>query len=487
MTSLQSILYDSFTRHRTIVIVVALVLTAFVPLADTLLPTGWSYALLALGVMGVMIALLALARPGTATAGGDRVSHGSGARPGAGLLLYLSPVILLNLVYPLVSPAMAAVEVGGVQLTLIVLASSITVPWLAQAACLPAYRAIGDLMAARDMSAITRRFCATWPAMFVQALPLVIVFAVPLWLATRWSFTALATYAALCALHLLFVQSLVLANVGDRRGLWALAWLAYALALFAAPTMWWLPPLLGALTQIAAMGRGLSAVVLAQRLGARDFSTDLVRGLLMGAVLWADKFLLFLVTDGNFHVVIVFISMLPAVVAYNYYFVNLAPRVDKAVASLHRTIAEEPLTVLATRSKRLSRTVDRAILSTGAVGMVLTLVIALLLEGLQPVHVLLAVAVGVASWSFMILTLLSYELDYIGEKLIPQVLGGLHLALCVAAFVLIGVTQTAGGGAVAYGALVVADLVLVGVAWTLYKRHWTQPEYTLFWRHATSW
>ncbi|MEB2620532.1 hypothetical protein SOP84_19560, partial [Kocuria rosea] len=148
------------------------------------------------------------------------------------------------------------------------------------------------------------------------------------------------------------------------RGLWALAWLAYALALFAAPTMWWLPPLLGALTQIAAMGRGLSAVVLAQRLGARDFSTDLVRGLLMGAVLWADKFLLFLVTDGNFHVVIVFISMLPAVVAYNYYFVNLAPRVDKAVASLHRTIAEEPLTVLATRSKRLSRTVDRAILST---------------------------------------------------------------------------------------------------------------------------
>jgi hypothetical protein len=186
-------------------------------------------------------------------------------------------------------------------------------------------------------------------------------------------------------------------------------------------------------------------------------------------------------------VVIVFLAMLPAVIAYNYYFVNLAPRVDSAVASLHRTIAEDPLTVLATRSKRLSRTVDRAILSTGAVGMVLTLVISLLLEGVAPVNVLLAVAVGVASWAFMILTLLSYELDYIGEKIVPQVLGGIHLALCAAAFLLVGGIQSAGGAALAYGALVVADLVLVGVAWVLYKRHWTQPEYTLFWRHATSW
>ncbi len=31
-------------------------------------------------------------------------------------------------------------------------------PWLAQAACMPAYRAIGDLMAERDMQKITQRF-----------------------------------------------------------------------------------------------------------------------------------------------------------------------------------------------------------------------------------------------------------------------------------------------------------------------------------------
>jgi hypothetical protein len=31
------------------------------------------------------------------------------------------------------------------------------------------------------------------------------------------------------------------------------------------------------------------------------------------------------------------------------------------------------------------------------------------------------------------------------------------------------------------------DLVLIRVAWGLYKHHWSQPEYTLFWRHATTW
>ncbi|WP_156417224.1 hypothetical protein [Kocuria rhizophila] len=109
------------------------------------------------------------------------------SRGGVELLLYLSPVIFLNIVFPLVSPRMAEATVGGVQLTHVVLTSSITVPWLAQAACMPADRAIGELMAERDMQKITRRFCEVWPAMFLQTLPLAGLFALPLWLATGWS------------------------------------------------------------------------------------------------------------------------------------------------------------------------------------------------------------------------------------------------------------------------------------------------------------
>jgi hypothetical protein len=66
-------------------------------------------------------------------------------------------------------------------------------------------------------------------------------------------------------------------------------------------------------------------------------------------------------------------------------------------------------------------------------------------------------------------------------------MGGAHLLVCVFAFVLLGFPGSAASGAGAYAALAVADLVLVCVAWVFYKRHWSQPEYTLFWRHATSW
>ncbi|QDY91590.1 hypothetical protein E7Y32_00550 [Arthrobacter sp. UKPF54-2] len=461
-------------------------LTGLVPFVDGVMPAGFSIVLLAVGAGVVMIALLVMMRPGIDNAEESTETNGD-ARTGAALLLYLSPVILLNVVYPMVSPAMAAVDVGGVPLTLVVLASSITVPWLAQAACLPAYRVIGDLMAERDLEAITRRFCQFWPMMFVQSLPLVVVFALPLWLVTGWTPTALAIFASLCGLHLLFVQSLVMSNVANRRGAWALAWSAYAGALFLAPTLWWLPPLIGSLTQLAAMGPGLRHLGVAHRIGAREFSADVLRGLLMGSVLWADKLVLFLATGGDFQVVVVFAAMLPAVVAYNFYFINLAPRVDREMAGLHRTISGGPMATLLTASKRLSLVVDRSVLTTGTIGVLLTLAVSLVVNGLLPTQVLLAVFAGASSWAFMMLTLLSYELDFIGEKVSPQFLGGAHLVLCVAAFYVLGVPGGDGNGAGAYAALVVADLLLVGVAWLLYKRHWVQPEYTLFWRHATTW
>lgn len=487
MTSLTSLIQDTYTRRRTTVIAVGLILTALVPVAQRWMSPTSSQVFLALGALVLAATLLLMVGPSKLTGPAEGSDPEGGHRLGADLLLYLSPVILLNLTYPLVSPQMAAAGIGGVQLTLVVLASSITVPWLAQAACLPAYRAIEDLIADRDMSAITARFCAFWPAMFVQALPLVVLFAVPLWLATGWSYTAMAVYAVLCGLHVLFVQSLVLANVGQRRGLWALAWSVYAGALFLVPTAWWLPPLAATLTQLVAMGRGLRCAGVPRRFSPSAFFADTTRGLLLGSVLWADKFVLFLVTGGWFPVVTVFMAMLPAVLAYNFYFVRLAPQVDQAVARLHTTIAEEPLEVLALRSQQVSRIVDRSVLRTGAIGMALALGVSLLLDGLRPAEVLLVVCVALGSWAFMMLTLLSYELDYIGERTVAQGLGALHLLVCVLAFVVLGVPETSTGGAGAYAGLLVADLLLVGGAWVLYKRHWSQPEYTLFWRHATTW
>ncbi len=289
----------------------ALLLTGLVPVVLELLGSHAEVLVIVGGLLVLFTAFLVLrgSRPVDAEHASETAVS---SRGGVELLLYLSPVVFLNIVFPLVSPRMAEATVGGVQLTHVVLASSITVPWLAQAACMPAYRAIGELMAERNMQKITRRFCEVWPAMFLRTLPLAGLFALPLWLATGWSWQAMGAYLLLLGAHVLFVQSLVLANVGERRGLWAVAWGAYALTLAVVPTVWILPPLVAAATQIAAMGRQLSQVRVFERLDRRNFAADALRGLLLGSVLWADKFVLFLTTDGTFQVIVVFMAMLPA-------------------------------------------------------------------------------------------------------------------------------------------------------------------------------
>ncbi|WP_364396928.1 hypothetical protein [Pseudarthrobacter sp. LMD1-1-1.1] len=486
MTSLKHLLQDTYARQMFVFVVVGLALSAMVPFGSRFLTGGSPVLVLAAAVLPLLLAVALIVTPRISKAD-QQAAGGSQERLGAALLLYLSPVLLLNAVYPLVSPAMAGINVAGVPLTYVVLASSVTVPWLAQAACLPIYRVLGDLMAERNLGEITRRFCQNWPLMFVQSLPLVAVFAVPLWLATGWSWDAMMHYVVLCVLHLLFVQSLVLANVANRRGLWAAAWSGYAAALFLAPAAWWLPPVVGTATQLVAMRSGLRHMSITKHLGARVFGADLVRGLLMGAVLWADKYALFLVTGGAFQVVAVFAAMLPAVIAYNFYFVHLAPGVDRALGRLHKDIATAPVSVLKGSSSRLVRVLDRSVVLTGAIAGLLTLSVSLAVSGLDPANTLLTVAAALASWSFMMLTLLNYELDFIGEKITPQILGAVHLTVCIAAFAggahLIGTSVHSAS----YLILGAADFVLIAVGWTLYKRHWSQPEYTLFWRHATTW
>ena len=480
MATVSEVLHDVYSRRRIITIAVAALATLAVPLLLPSVPQGQRGIVLAAGVVIGLVTVMSM--PSTrlnSAIVGEHESAGT-MRQGVALVLYLSPLILLNIVFPLVSPTISQQEFAGVSLTHIILASSITTPWLAQAACMPAYRGIAEMMAEKDMDRIARRFCQGWLPMFVQSMPLVVLFAVPLWLATGWNLQAVGLYGVLCLLHLLFVQSLVIANVGQNRGHWAAAWAAYALALAVAPTWVWLPPLAAAATPLWFIRGNLRHLAAMQRLAHQDVAKDLVRGLLLGAVLWADKFVLFLSTDGGFHVIVVFMAMLPAVLAYNFYFVNLAPAVDKSIQGLHAAIQGESMNELVSTSGRLARVIDRSVLRTGALGMVLTLACSLVLGSIFPEQLMLAVVVALSSWCFLMLTMLSYELDYIGERFAPQSLGAVHIAVLALSFWLLPLVS-------AYGVILLADLVLVTIAWVLYKRHWSQPEYTLFWRHAVAW
>ena len=51
------------------------------------------------------------------------------------MLLVLSPVLLLTFIFPVAVARISGTQVGGVALTTLLLASSITVPWLSMAVC----------------------------------------------------------------------------------------------------------------------------------------------------------------------------------------------------------------------------------------------------------------------------------------------------------------------------------------------------------------
>ena len=78
-------------------------------------------------------------------------------------------------------------------------------------------------------------------------------------------------------------------------------------------------------------------------------------------------------------------------------------------------------------------------------------------------------------------TVVSYKLDYIGNRRLAQALGGAHLVACVALFALVP------PGADLYLVLAAVEAVLLAIALHGCFSAWRVPEYTLFWRHATAW
>jgi hypothetical protein len=400
-----------------------------------------------------------------------------GVRGAVDLALHLWPVGLLTVVFPVAAAQMGTTTVGNTGLTTLLLAVSLTVPWLSQGACLSLYRAVGPLVG--DQAAMRRRFCGAWPAAFVSSLALIVLFAVPVQLMTGWSSEAMTAYVVSCALHTLFAQSLVLINLDRSRWLWALVWTAYALPLLAAPTIWYLPPLIGLLPQLLVLRYHL--VARPSRLVPRDEARDLVRGLLLGSVLWADKFCFFLVAGSALPVESVFLALLPAVIAYNYYFVRLAPDFDTAVDALRDAMERRTFDALSRSSSSLFVEVKRSVARTGSVGAVLVLALSWTIVGFRPTEAGLVVAIAVASWLFMTITVAAYKMDYIGQQRRAQLWSGLHLVLCVATFAAI----PAGPGT--YVVLIGVDaLLLFGLLRDCYQL-WRTPEYTLFWRHATAW
>ena len=182
-------------------------------------------------------------------------------------------------------------------------------------------------------------------------------------------------------------------------------------------------------------------------------ANDILRGLLLGAVLWSDKYFLFLKAGDRFAVTSVYLALLPAVLAYNYYFVRLAPRFDASILALRRAMEEAHYHVLVT--------------AYAAIG--------------HPHSLALVAAVAVSSWLAMMITLLCYQLDYIGQSGVAEWFSAVYLVGCAATFVFFPL------GAAPYVGLIALDVLLFVLTLRITLSHWRSPEFSLFWRHATAW
>ena len=223
--------------------------------------TGWPVEVtIGVLVVTVLIGLGLITAPPTRALKRGGIAPGARWHWGAAMLLGMSPAILLGLSFPVVSQKMAASTVSGTGLPVIVLSVSVAVPWLSQIIGTPVYRLLGDSIG-RGPRAVLERYCSIWPALFLwalvpTALEILVVAAV-----TGWNPHVLGVHTALLLLHVVFVQSLIVADVAGRRRLWSVGWLCYAVALVAEPTWWYLPPLAGALSQLLSMGRSLGRIL----------------------------------------------------------------------------------------------------------------------------------------------------------------------------------------------------------------------------------
>jgi hypothetical protein len=430
---------------------------------------------LALGASVLAVVALVLWRS-RLTKAGLRLAGNRGGQ----LILHLWPVVTLTTVYPVASRRMAGHEVDGVPLTTFLLAVALTLPWLLQGVCMPLYRAIGDLVSAGDELALRRGFVAAIPGAVVQAIPFILISGLPLILILHWSPAAVGTFYLLMVVQVLFAQSLVLANVTRSRLGWVWGWSAYAITIMAVPTWYWLPPIAGLITQLVPLRHQL--LTRPTWLDLRGVLTDVPPGLLLGVVMWGDKLFYFYYSRGNLPVIILFIASLPAIIAYNFYFVCRSPDFESSVKRLHVALQSEPLWGLRKHSGRVFETAKRSLRDTAFIGAVLVGATATLLWSLTaPPQAALIGGVAAVSWLCAVISIACYKLEYVNDRRGTCIVGGLHLAVCV------GLFASPLAAADIFVGIVCGDIVALAVALVLFNRAWGRPEHTLFWRRALAW
>jgi len=396
------------------------------------------------------------------------------------LLSQLSPVILLSVAYPLSAGKLSTVTISGLAFPRLILATSVTAPWLSQIVCMPIFSALSPHATEGDPRQLSVRALEAWPWSFAAALPVLALLAVPVWLTERWPVSAACVYAALCLLNVAFAQSLVYSVIRRDGVLWLAGWAVYAAALLGLPKAWFLPPVAGLSVQVGYLASRTRLSEL-RFFKPAHMSANLAKGAGLGCLLWSDKYLYLLRFPDRFNAALLFGAMVPAIVAYNFYFAVLAPRTDGLVRSVREAMDAGSISTLRQECHRLSSYIRVSASRIGLLCALLSLTALSILILVAPYDRLAAGCEMLACWCFVMGSVACYKLAYIGHARLAYSYGALHLLLAVAAFAI------SPSGPYVYLTLAAVEFLLIPYVLRSCMHDWDQPEFMLFWRHALRW
>ncbi len=406
------------------------------------------------------------------------VGASSMTRPFGALALQLTPLAVLAVVFPLVGDRLHALTVGGTPLSSVMLAGSVAVPLVAQIACAPLYRVLGEEVYEKGPSALMPSFLSHWPSVFCRSIVIIVLVSVPFALTAHWSTGATLAFGLFMLCSLAMTQWFVVPIMERRYGLWAGAWLAYAAVLLLTPQLCLIAPL-AALAVLAC--RMLRRPIFFPLRPTPNVWRSFALGSVQGTLIWLNPLLLLLVTGYAFRPTLVFLSLLPAIVLFNAYFTMVAPGLQSGFDSVQHALHRSGMEQLNARTEHLRGQVRGTFMTLG-LSVVVAMSLTAVIESLHPaLNTSFYNAMVICSVGFCLEAIFVYNLVQLKRDRLAIGVSTVHCVAFTAAILVFSPS------AAFYAVNAVVEVAVVAFFILVYAREITEPHYAVFWGHAIAW
>lgn len=390
------------------------------------------------------------------------------------LVSLISPTALLMTTFPFIIGEIVAI--GQVRA---ILAVSVAVPWISAATTMPVYGQLADVDRS-DQPAFFRAFMSLLPALLVWSIVPILGFAAVVGTFLGWRPDLMGFFLIGLVANVLFAHMLIAAQETRRFTMVVLSWICYAAALFFVPQLWFFAPLVGCVPVLVMLRKAWSSVLRPRHVDARTVARDVGYGLLYGSVLWVDKFLFIVAYQGDFDIVLLYVALVPVVVAQAAYFASQYQEFQTIVDRLRLSLDSQPIGSLGRTTEVADRqcraVTSRTIAVAGATAAGMLLCSSAL--GMPPTS--LQLALFTAPLWFLGATLMVFQLTQVTGRRDAAILCSVHLVVSCVAIVWLP-------AAIALAVIVAVEVVLIRLSERTLRSVFSTFAYELFWKKAIAW